>query len=68
MSKLKTNTPRKTDCHSSTYLVRVPVWCRPALVALKAKNRRPTTTELLIALERHCESEGIPPPREPQKS
>jgi hypothetical protein len=52
------------DQHTSGLLVRLPEWCRPALDALKRKHRRPHTVELLIALEEHCKTQGIEPPKE----
>lgn len=55
---------KRDDQHTSTLLVRLPEWCRPALEALKAKNRRPFTVEVLIALEEHCKREGVPAPKE----
>ena len=55
------------DQHTSGLLIRLPEWCRPALAALKAKNRRPSTVELLIALEKHCAAEGVPVPADPAK-
>ena len=52
----------KPDQHVSNFMVRMPMHYRPALAALKAKNRRPITVELQIALDRYLASEGIKPP------
>lgn len=45
---------------SKGFLVRLPDSCRRILNLLRAKNRRPITTEVQIALEKHAEAEGIP--------
>lgn len=58
---------KRPDQHTSGLLIRLPEWCRPALLALKAKNRRAHTVEILIALENHCKAEGVPVPTEPKK-
>jgi hypothetical protein len=50
------------DQHKSGFMVRLPESHRPPLDALKKKHRRATTTEVQIALERHYQAEGVPPP------
>lgn len=66
MAKQKRPGPEpKPDFHLSNLMVRLPEWCRPALDELKAKNRRPFTIEILIALERHCQAEGVAVPKDP---
>ena len=50
---------------TSGFMIRLPESARPILTALKAKNRRPTTTEMLIALERHAKAEGVELPTLP---
>lgn len=55
----------KVDRHKSGLMIRLPESARPLLAALKAKNRRPTTTEVLIALERHAKAEGVKLPPSP---
>lgn len=57
--------PKRPDEHKSGFLIRLPEWCRPAMAALKVKNRRPTTVEVLIAIEKHCAAEGVPVPKQP---
>lgn len=48
------------DQHKSGFMVRLPESFRAPLDTLKAKNRRPTTAEIQIALERHFQAEGVP--------
>ena len=60
--KPEPSTGPKMDRHKSGLMIRLPESARPILIALKAKNRRPTTTEVLIALEQHAKAEGIKPP------
>lgn len=52
---------KQKDQHKSGLMVRLPEEYRPKLLELKAKNRRPTTTEVQIALDKHLQSEGIKP-------
>lgn len=40
-------------------MVALPEWHRGPLEALKKKNRRPTTSEVEIALEAHYKKEGV---------
>jgi hypothetical protein len=55
----KKPTSKPKDQHKSGFMVRLPESFRPPLEVLKAKNRRPTTTEIQIALERHFRAEGV---------
>ncbi len=47
------------DRHKSGMLVRIPARLLPPLAALKAKNRRPYTTEVAIAIESHLKTNGV---------
>jgi hypothetical protein len=62
VAKKKADRPK--DQHKSGFMVRLPEWHRAVLEGLKAKNRRPITAEVQIALERHYKAEGVkfPPP------
>lgn len=42
--------------------VGIPPELRAALDSVCKKTRRPLTTEVVMALEKHCESEGCWPP------
>ena len=42
------------------FMVQLPEWHRAPLGKLKDKYRRPTTTEVEIALEKHYKDEGLP--------
>lgn len=50
------------DAHKSGFMVRLPLAYRPALEALKAKNRRPITMELQIAIDAYLKTQGVPVP------
>jgi hypothetical protein len=50
------------DKHKSGFMIRLPEAYRAPLSTLKTKNRRPTTTEVQIALDKHLQSEGVKPP------
>lgn len=43
------------------FMIRLPEWHREPLERLKAKYRRPTTSEVQIALENHYKAEGVTP-------
>lgn len=47
------------DRHASGFLVRLPELMREPLEKLRTKHRRPITTEVQIALEKHFTSEGV---------
>lgn len=46
----------------SGFMIRLPEWHRAPLDRLKDKNRRPTTVEVQIALEKHYKAEGVDGP------
>ena len=58
----KTPKPKPKDQHKSGFMVRLPDAYRGPMATLKAKNRRPMTTELQMALDKHFKEEGIKPP------
>ena len=60
MAKKKTEPPK--DQHKSGFMVRLPEPYRAAMMALKAKNKRPMTSEIQIALDKHLKDEGMQPP------
>lgn len=47
------------DRHKSKKMVRVTPRTETLLAALQRKNRRPHTTEVEIAVEKHAKDEGI---------
>lgn len=58
----KTPKSKTKDKHTSGFMLRLPGAYRAPMAALKAKNRRPMTTELQLALDKHFKDEGIAPP------
>lgn len=51
----------KKDQHKSGFLVRLPESYRPPLERLKAKNKRPITSEVQLALDKHFKDEDAKP-------
>ncbi len=54
MAKKKDGAPKQ-----SGFMVRLPEWLRGPMDDLKRKTRRPTTVEVVIALEKHLAAEGL---------
>jgi hypothetical protein len=64
MAKQRKTTERKTLQRRGKPLnVWVPLELRDALDASAARNRRPLTTETVIALENYLTAQGLWPPR-----
>ena len=51
-----------TDRHGSAFMVRLPEVYRQQLKKLRETTRRPMTTEIQIALEKHLAESGLWPP------
>lgn len=49
----------RPDQHLSKFFVRLPEEYRELLLALQAKNSRPMTIEVQIAIERRAKSQGV---------
>jgi hypothetical protein len=55
--------PGPADRHASSFMLRLPEEWRAVFVKAKLKNRRPFTTEAVIALEKHFKEQGLWPHR-----
>lgn len=52
----------KKDGHKSGFMVRLPEQYRPPLEQLRKKSKRPMTSEVQVALDKHFKDEGLTPP------
>jgi hypothetical protein len=58
---------KQPDLHRSGWMIRLPEIYREQLRTLFQQMRRPMTTEVQIALEKHLAEFGLWPPKEPSE-